>query len=855
MKNDRKHKGMDIYEAIRQAVDLQEYCENQCGMSFVKRGKSYRAHSPFNGATYSFSIDENAPKYWLDFAATDDSNATKYRQGDVIDISALLNHDGDKKQALLELLEYLPEQERKHYATELTKYMEERQEEQEKIQRSHDALMSGQFTICSHWIPYLHSRGLDNEQISRLKIGFDVNDFRLIIPRFNFDGVEVLGHNRRRMPNTKGQENDTEEKYKYAFCNSFVKKVPAGLQTLSRKGKFLVLTEGDFCVINFEREGFAVLGVLSGKDWQIVLNNTENFDCIVLAYDNDDKGHEYTQNAAQLLLEHNIPFCVAELPGFNDVNDYYVAHVATHDTCLQELIDNAIDGLEYAAKSFIPEGGIDSLKNSEQKALKSKLKDFLIHTARSGCDRADITELCNTLAKYYPNNWLVEVLKLVEKEEPEYTVVENLCKKYELLYNSRTGFYKYDNAKGIWLPTDDKFVGALVRTYLGYSASAKRIHNITEHLKSAVFSNEPIEKFDRLPLFAFANGTWHYHAKEGDLFRPASSSDFVTHRVSYAYDATAECPTWTQAVSTIFAGDEKRILCFQEFCGYAFLNHCYYQKALVLRDKSKRGSNGKSTLLEVLRAVFGEESCTSLEPVEFENIHSIIQLRNAKLNICTDIKAESKGGDANLKKAITGDTLRGRFLHRDFVEFRSIAKIIFAVNGFLTMNISGSLKRRLLLIDCPVRFVAEPQEGNCYEVKVDPNMQKKLMKELAGIFNWCVAGARRLMHNGGKFTITDEQAEFDTVFNESNARNDSIDDFVTEFETEIPDVDGNGRIFTRAEVYAKYLLYCEVEGIAEPISNKGKCGFHYLFRQVLNARSLQFSERKNSDGIICYDFL
>ena len=868
MKNDKKHEstGHDtgLYEAIRQAVGLQEYCERQGGMSFLKRGMSYRANSPFGtNATGSFCINVDAPEFWIDFAATDDNNAKKYLQGDIVDVCALLNHDGDKKQALLELLEYLPEQERKKYSQELTKHIKERQEEQDKIQRSHDALMSGQFTVCAHWIPYLHSRGLDDEQIRRLKIGIDLNagqyGCKLLIPRFNFDGVEVLGHNRRRMPNSEDTENEEEAKYMYAYCNSFVKKVPAGLQTLSRKSKYLCLTEGDFDVANFEREGFAVLGVLSGKDWQIVLSNAENFEEFVLAYDNDDKGHEYTQNAAQILLEHNLPFCVVELPaGFKDINDYYVAHIATHDTCLQELIDNAIDGLQYTAKSFIPEGGIDSLKRSEQKALKNRLKDFLIHTVRSGCDKADITELCNRLAEYYPSNWLVEVLKLAEKEEPEAVIVENLCKKYELLYNSKTGFCKYDIAKGIWLLLDDKFIGALVREYLGNSSTAKRIHNITEHLKAAVCSNEPIEKFDRLPLFAFANGTLHNERKNAteNFFRPASASDFVTHRVSYSYDATAECPTWMQAVNTVFASDEKRVMCFQEFCGYCLMNHCRYQKALILRDKGKQGSNGKSTLLEVLRAVFGEENCTSLEPVQFEDKFSIIQLRHAKVNICSDAKPETKCGETNLKKAITGEVLQGRFLHKDFIDFKPTAKIIFALNGSLqTHDNSGSMQRRFLVIDCPVRFVDTPQEGNCYEVKADKGMKAKLMKELAGIFNWCFDGAKRLIRNGGKFTLTEEQAELDSVFNVSNARNDGIDDFTAEFGlTETIDIDGNGKIFTRTEVYAKYLLYCEAQGIEEPVSNFGKRAFHYLFRQALNAKGIQFSPYTNSDGIRCYDF-
>ena len=733
-------------------------------------------------------------------------------------------------------------------------YIKERQAEQETVERAHERLMSGQYTNIQHWLPYLHSRGLDEEQISRLKLGAEWSDANwLLIPRFNFDGVEVLGHNRRRMPNSEGVENEDEEKYKYAYCNSFVKQVPAGLQTLSRNSKYLVLTEGDFDVINFEREGFAVLGKLSGKFWQVVLSNSENFDCIALAYDNDRQGKEYTQNAAQILFEHHIPFCVVELPeGTKDINQFYTAHIEQHDTCLQELLDNALDGLEFFAKSFLPPEGLNSLKRGEQNALKNRLKDFIIHAIRSGCDKADITDLCNRLGNDYPANWLAEVLKLAEKDEPEYVIVENLRKKHELLYNSRTGFYKYDSSKGIWILLDDKFIGALVREYLGYSSSAKRIHNVTEHLKAAVSSNDPIDKFNRLALFAFKNGTLHYrtdNAKEGALFRPASSTDFVTRRVSYCYDEKAECPTWLQAIDTIFAGDENRIRCFQEFCGYCLLNHCRYQKALILRDLSRRGSNGKSTLLEVLRAVFGEENCTSLEPVEFENEHAIIQLKDAKVNLSTEAKSETNCGETALKKAITGDTLRGRLLYRDFIDFKSTAKIIFAVNGSLqTKDSSGSMRRRFLVIDCPVHFVDDPHEGNPYEVKADNRMQDKLMKELAGIFNWCAAGARRLVYNGGKFTQTDEQSEIDSVFTQSS---DSVNEFVAQFATEIVDVDGNGRTLTRSEVYELYCTYCENEDVDEPVSRKA---FHEMFRQVLKAKGITFKERMNSNGFRCYDF-
>ena len=846
MTDKKKQDNNRIYGVIRDAVDLKEYAENQCGISFRKSGNSYRAESPFNGAGDAFTIKFETPQLWLDYSVTG-----KFT-GDVIELCALLNHNGDKLAALLELCEYLPAEKREKYAREITEYARDRQAEQERVQRMHDILISGNYATTKNWLPYLNARGIDNEQIERLKLGFDSNDSGwLSIPRFNYDGIEVLGHNRRDMSDADNKaRNENKSRYAYAFCDSFVRKVPAGLQTLSRESKYLALTEGDFDYMNFEREGFAVLSKLSGKDWQIVFSHAEKFEQVVLAYDSDEQGRKYTFEAAQILLEHRIPFCVIELPdGLKDINDYYKAHIETHDTCLQELIDNAVDGLVFIGKSFMPECGIENLTRKEQKALQEKLKGFLIQAVRCGCDKADIESLCERLSECYSAKWLDEVLKLAEKGETESQIVEALCKKHELLYNLKTGFCKYDSSKGIWLMLDDKFVGALVREYLGYSASAKKIYFITEHLKAAVTSNEPIEKFNRLPLFGFKNGTLHAirsQAKGGDCFKPASDTDYVTHRVSYDYDENAECPTWLSCIDTIFASNEKRIRCFQEFCGYCLMNHCRYQKALILRDTSKHGSNGKSTILEVLRAVFGEEYCTSLEPVDFENEHSIIQLNGKKVNICTDIRADSKCGDSNLKKAITGDTLRGRFLHRDFIEFKPNAKIIFAVNDFLTANISGSLRRRLLLVDCPIRFVDEPQEGNCYEVKADNSMQRKLMKELAGIFNWCKIGYLRLIHNGGKFTRTDEQAELENTY---IAKNDSVSEFVAEFAVEIDESDGHTLLYVRSEVYKRYLDFCEREDIQEPVNVKL---FRGLFVAALNARKIKVKEFKDARGIRCY---
>lgn len=862
MKQTTTQKNRDIYEAIQKAVSLREYCENQFGIYFKKIGVSYRANSPFTGAKGAFSIRIETPYIWHDFTEKDDKG--NERTGDIVELSALLKHNGDKKAALLELLEYLPESERDKYGHSLNKYMNDKKAVQDTIAHAHEVLMSGKYEMFSHWIPYLHSRGLDDEQIHRLKLGVNFNFYHggLLIPRFDFDGEEIRYYSTRRMPDKEGNVNDKQPPYCMAAIgdNTFLKNIPLGFQTLSRNSKFLVLTEGDFDYFDFEREGFAVVGKFSSQYWPEILSRAEGFECVILAYDSDEQGRTYTMEACKYLFGNNIPFRVCELPdNRKDVNEFTTAGGSVHS-----LIEDALDGLDYLALSFIPPVDFNSMTQSQRKAKQKDFKAFLCTAKRHGADDADIVDLCLKLKKYYPKPWLAEVFALAKKGETEFDSVEHICEKYMLMYNARTGFYCYDDEAGVWLCLDDTAIGAIVRKYLGKTANASRIRHITEHLKSAVASNEPIEKLNKQPLFAFSNGTMHFfgegrkgHEKE-DLFRKADATDFVTYRVSYAYDKAATCPTWLKALDTMFGGDKKRIACLQEFFGYCLLNHCRYQRALILRDKDARGSNGKSTILEVFRAVLGEESTTSLEPYQFADEHEIIRLKDARANICSEAKPETcdiSGSESNLRKAITGnDKLNGRKLFRDSIEFVNSAKIVFALNGSMKFrDNSGAMQRRFLLIDCIARFVdGEPQEGS-NEVKADKNMTAKLMKELAGIFNWCLEGALRLTKNKGRFTFTDEQAELLGAFEKSNKAEEFVDAFADDILPDMFDVDGNGKKISFGIMYEAYNVYCTQNNI----TGKDKLEyqqFHGAFKKALDARAITYQIKQTKKDRRVYDF-
>ena len=194
---------------------------------------------------------------------------------------------------------------------------------------------------------------------------------------------------------------------------------------------------------------------------------------------------------------------------------------------------------------FIPSEGFDNLSRGKKHTLQENLKSFLLKAKIAGVDDADLVSLCTLLTMAMPEKWIDTVLKLAHKGHSEVEIVQTICNSHTLLFNEKTGFYEYNHNAGIWERQDDTVIGSYVCAFLGATANSKSIFAVTEHLKRAVVSNAPINEFNRLPLFAFRNGTLHYHGEgksTSDLFKAASPSDYVTSRRAFDFDVNATCP-------------------------------------------------------------------------------------------------------------------------------------------------------------------------------------------------------------------------------------------------------------------------------------------------------------------------
>ena len=228
---------------------------------------------------------------------------------------------------------------------------------------------------------------------------------------------------------------------------------------------------------------------------------------------------------------------------------------------------------------------------------------------------------------------------------------------------------------------------------------------------------------------------------------PHDPRHFSTVGLPYAFDPRASCPLWEQTLAEIFpplgtAGNDQRIQVIQEFMGWSlFANDMQFEAFLILLGK---GANGKSTLAKVWEAFLGAANVSHVPLEGLANEFRPYEMAGKLANIAGDMQRMEKVEEGILKQLISGDSMQANRKHKDPVTMNPTAKLIFATNELPPINDrSDGVWRRMIAVPFSVQFPLE---------KRDTHRAENLLKELPGIFNWAMAGARRL-YRQGHFTI------------------------------------------------------------------------------------------------------
>jgi len=214
----------------------------------------------------------------------------------------------------------------------------------------------------------------------------------------------------------------------------------------------------------------------------------------------------------------------------------------------------------------------------------------------------------------------------------------------------------------------------------------------------------------------------------------------------YDYDPEAKCPIFRKWLEGVMLRDETLIRILQEFMGYVVRGGDYkYHKALWLSGK---GRNGKSTFIDLLKALIGPNNFTTVSIKALVGDKFAGAELDGKIANFSEETSPQELKDSGPFKNLTGDgELHVQKKFGDPYTLRNRAKLIMSYNEIPDLSdLSHGMLSRPIIIP----FLKQIGEG-----EQDRSIKQKLASELSGIFNFALEGWHRLEEQG-EFTQSEK---------------------------------------------------------------------------------------------------
>ena len=345
------------------------------------------------------------------------------------------------------------------------------------------------------------------------------------------------------------------------------------------------------------------------------------------------------------------------------------------------------------------------------------------------------------------------------------THISDMVEAFEAMSRT-TGntFAKFGDVIAIWTGTHyqilekhDDFERFVLKAWMPKARVDKKkrttenVGKILTDVYTGAVSLDEIKHYDQKGkrVINFTNGTLFISAKGKITFKNRhDKNDACTNILKFEYDQNATCPKWTKFLNrNIPNGDDQATI--MEFIGYCFLPAHSYEAFLYLYGSD--GANGKSVIIDTLKAFFGKENTSALDLQNLKG-HELEGLVNKLVNVGSELDTKNlRDGQMTVLKKLTSskDDLQidPRHTKGFLLSSENQPKMISAGNGELNpSSLDGGVLRRALQINCDI--VIEDHE------KVR-ELSTRFEDEMNGILNLALQHLQNLIKNG-KFTKSDQ---------------------------------------------------------------------------------------------------
>jgi len=341
----------------------------------------------------------------------------------------------------------------------------------------------------------------------------------------------------------------------------------------------------------------------------------------------------------------------------------------------------------------------------------------------------------------------VEIAKYVcsqVEDEKEPTVCE------------RGHLWKYAQARGVWEVVGDNHLHRRVAALDGSLIRNGRDRDGNEKFKILKVSKKLMDNVALVCSTLRYQEGWFDKARDGIVFRNtfvhvtedglSEAAHSATHRQTVAlpfpYTPDAEPEMLLKMLREVWSDKsdvEDRIQLFREWLGTALTNRStLYQKGMIFVGG---GANGKSTLQEIVKALFPITTVTAIAPQDFEQEYRRAQLAHSRINIVAELpEADILGAEA-VKAMITGDLMTGREIRRSPFSFTPKAAHLFSANTLPSVrDMTRGFWRRWLLLDFTREFTEDEQDQRL--------ASRIIASEMAAVASWALQGAANLAARG-----------------------------------------------------------------------------------------------------------
>jgi P4 family phage/plasmid primase-like protien len=579
-------------------------------------------------------------------------------------------------------------------------------------------------------------------------------------------------------------------------------------QQIDHSESQIAITEGIYDAVSVAQAGCNVVSPITTRfredDIQKVVKNVEKFETVYIAMDMDAGGQEGAESTARELVRSGADPYIVSLPEGMDMDDW----TTENGYDIEDLLDEAESYIDICIER-IEDADDRNRRNQELESLLHLIEDWddvqraavleelpvdqsVLESRMQEVERGSLSfkDQSHRATGQHRDYFFNKDSKFIPK-----WLSDRLLHDHSFL-TMRDNEEVYVYLEGVYRPYGKRYIKQWSTSLLEEDTRQNHINEVTHYIQANTYidrgslNNKPY-------LLNLKNGIFDLKRKELYNHDPRLKT---TIQLPLTYNPNAECPEFKAFVDEIVDGDDKQLV--QEMFGYCLLKQYELEEAFMLIGD---GSNGKSTLLNVLEKLLGGKNTSNelLQNLE-EKRFSTAELHGKLANIAADLPDRKLQSTGIFKMLTGGDSVTAERKHQEPFQFHNFATLIFSANSIPdSRDDTDAFYRRWNIINFPYQFTSDPDDGN---PDADPDIFEKIttQEEMQGIFNWAIDGLQRVLEND-RFSSS---SGMDETRRKMQRFQSSIGAFVQDRVE--PD---SGNYVTKEQFYNQYREYCQEKGM------------------------------------------